>query len=47
MSDLKKRAERNGKVNRTVAKIEQTIGKLDGMKKEYLKKAADAKARGE
>lgn len=47
MSDLKKRAERNGKVNRTVAKIEQTIGKLNGMKKEYLKKAADAKARGE
>lgn len=47
MSDLKKRAERNGKVNRTVAKIEQTVKKLDGMKREYLKKAADAKARGE
>lgn len=47
MSDIKKRAERNGKVNRTVAKIEQTIKKLDGMKREYLKKAADAKARGE
>ncbi len=47
MSDIKKRAERNGKVRRTVAEIEQTVRKLETMKKEYMQKAIDAKARGE
>ena len=47
MSDIKKRAERNGKVRRTIAEIEQTIKKLEVMKTEYMKKAVEAKARGE
>ncbi len=47
MSDIKKRAERNGKVRRTVAEIEQTIRKLETMKNEYMQKAVDAKTRGE
>ena len=47
MSDIKKRAERNGKVRRTIAEIEQTIKKLEVMKSEYMKKAVEAKARGE
>lgn len=47
MANIKVRAERNVKVRRTVSKIEQTIAKLERMKGEYLKKATDAKARGE
>ena len=47
MNDIKKRAERNGKVNRTVAQIKQTISKLERMKTEYMQKAVDAKTRGE
>lgn len=47
MSDIKKRAERNGKVMRTISKIEQTIAKLQRMKEEYMQKAVDARARGE
>lgn len=47
MSDIKKRAERNGKVMRTISKIEQTIAKLERMKDEYMQKAVDARSRGE
>lgn len=47
MSSIKERAERNGKVRRTISKIEQTIAKLERMKDEYLRKATEAKARGE
>lgn len=47
MPDIKKRAERNGKVRRTVSQIQQTIAKLERMKSEYMQKAIDAKARGE
>ncbi|MCM1368179.1 MAG: FtsK/SpoIIIE domain-containing protein [Roseburia sp.] len=47
MANIKARAERNVKVRRTIAKIEQTVAKLERMKAEYLKKATDAKARGE
>ncbi len=45
--DLKKRAERNNKIRRTIGKIEQTVKKLETMKDEYLRRAVDAKARGE
>ncbi len=44
---IKERAERNGKIRRTVSQIEQTISKLEQLKDEYLQKAADAKSRGE
>ena len=47
MTDIKKRAERNGKVRRTIAQIEQTVAKLERMKSEYMQKAVQAKARGE
>ena len=47
MTDIKKRAERNGKVNRTISQIKQTVAKLERMKDEYLQKAVAAKARGE
>ena len=47
MADIKKRAERNGKIRRTISHIEQTIAKLERMKIEYMQKAVDAKARGE
>ena len=47
MTDIKKRAERNGKVRRTINEIEQTIRKLEAMKAEYMRKAVDAKSRGE
>lgn len=47
MANIKARAERNVKVRRTISKIEQTVAKLERMKVEYLKKATDAKARGE
>lgn len=46
-ADIKKRAERNNKIRRTVTKIEQTVKKLETMKDEYLRRAVDAKARGE
>lgn len=45
--DIKKRAERNNKIRRTISKIEQTVKKLETMKDEYLRRAVDAKARGE
>lgn len=45
--DLKKRAERNNKVQRLVAKINQTVAKLERMKDEYMRSAVSAKARGE
>ena len=45
--DIKKRAERNNKIRRTIAKIEQTVKKLEVMKEEYLRSAVAAKARGE
>lgn len=47
MSDIKKRAERNGKVRRTVSQIEQTIAKLERMKTEYMQQAVQARSRGE
>lgn len=47
MTDLKKRAERNGKVRRTVSQIENTVAKLERMKSEYLQKAIAAKSRGD
>lgn len=47
MSDIKKRAERNGKVRRTVSQIEQTIQKLERMKTEYFEKAVKAKQNNE
>lgn len=47
MNDLKKRAERNGKVKSIELKIEQTIKKLERMKDEYIQKAVQANARGE
>lgn len=43
MTDIKKRAERNGKIRSTVSRIEQTIAKLERMKDEYLQKAIKAK----
>lgn len=45
--DIKARAARDGKLKRTVSEIERTIAKLESMKDEYLKKAADAKACGD
>lgn len=47
MTDIKKRAERNGKVRRTISKIEQTIAKLERTKNEYMQKAVTAKSRGD
>lgn len=44
---IKERAERNGKIRRTVSQIEQTVAKLERVKEEYLEKAADSKRRGE
>ncbi len=45
--DIKARAERNGKIRRTIAQIEKTIASLERVKEEYLQKAADAKSRGD
>ncbi len=45
--NLKERAERNGKIRRTITKIEQTVVKLERMKDEYLEKATAAKVRGD
>lgn len=47
MSDIKKRAERNGKIRRTMSQIDQTIAKLERMKTEYIQSANEAKSRGE
>lgn len=47
MNNLRKRAERNAKVNRTIGKIERTIAKLEQMKEEYMQKAVEARSRGE
>lgn len=47
MNDLRKRAERNGKVKSIELKIEQTIKKLERMKDEYIQKAVQAKSSGE
>lgn len=47
MSEIRKRAERNSRVRRTISTIEQTVSKLEKMKDEYMQKAVDARARGE
>lgn len=47
MSEIRKRAERNSRVRRTISTIEQTVSKLEKMKDEYMRKAVDARARGE
>lgn len=47
MSNIKKRAERNAEVGRSIARIEQTIAKLERMKNEYIESAVGARERGE
>ena len=44
MTDIKKRAERNGKVRRTIAQIEQTVAKLERMKKRVHAKSRSGKS---
>lgn len=46
-NNIKKRAERNGKIRSAISQIEQTVAKLERLKDEYLEKAIAAKAHGE